>query len=30
VTFIIYTMTLGKLREIAVLKRIGTRDRTRA
>jgi putative ABC transport system permease protein len=28
VAFIIYTMTLGKLREIAVLKLIGTRDRT--
>ncbi len=27
VAFIIYTMTLGKLREIAVLKLIGTRDR---
>ena len=28
VAFIIYTMTLGKLKEIAVLKLIGTRDRT--
>ena len=28
VAFIIYTMTLGKIREIAVLKLIGTRDRT--
>ena len=28
VAFIIYTMTLGKLREIAVLKLIGTRNRT--
>ena len=28
VSFIIYTMTLGKLREIAVLKLIGTRNRT--
>ncbi len=28
VSFIIYTMTLGKLREIAVLKLIGARDRT--
>jgi putative ABC transport system permease protein len=28
VAFIIYTMTLGKLREIAVLKLIGTRDST--
>ena len=28
VAFIIYTMTLGKLREIAVLKLIGTHDRT--
>ena len=28
VAFIIYTMTLGKLREIAVLKQIGTRNRT--
>jgi putative ABC transport system permease protein len=28
VSFIIYTMTLGKIREIAVLKLIGTRDRT--
>ncbi len=28
VAFIIYTMTMGKLREIAVLKLIGTRDRT--
>jgi putative ABC transport system permease protein len=28
VAFIIYTLTLGKLREIAVLKLIGTRDRT--
>jgi putative ABC transport system permease protein len=28
VAFIIYTMTLGKLREIAVLKLIGTRSRT--
>ena len=30
VAFIIYTMTMGKLREIAVLKLIGTRDRTSA
>lgn len=28
VAFIIYTMTMGKLREIAVLKLIGTRNRT--
>ena len=28
VAFIIYTMTMGKIREIAVLKLIGTRDRT--
>ena len=28
VSFIIYTMTLGKIREIAVLKLIGTRNRT--
>jgi putative ABC transport system permease protein len=28
VAFIIYTMTMGKLREIAVLKLIGTRDST--
>ena len=28
VAFIIYTMTLGKMREIAVLKLIGTRNRT--
>jgi putative ABC transport system permease protein len=28
VAFIIYTMTLGKIREIAVLKLIGTRSRT--
>jgi putative ABC transport system permease protein len=28
VAFIIYTMTMGKLREIEVLKLIGTRDRT--
>jgi putative ABC transport system permease protein len=28
VSFIIYTMTLGKIREIAVLKLIGTRDGT--
>lgn len=28
VSFIIYTMTLGKLREIAVLKLVGTRNRT--
>ncbi|HEX5612804.1 MAG TPA: ABC transporter permease, partial [Burkholderiales bacterium] len=28
VAFIIYTMTVGKLREIAVLKLIGTRNRT--
>jgi putative ABC transport system permease protein len=28
VAFIIYTMTLGKIREIAVLKLIGTADRT--
>jgi putative ABC transport system permease protein len=28
VAFIIYTMALGKLREIAVLKLIGTRNRT--
>lgn len=28
VAFIIYTMTLGKIREIAVLKLIGTHDRT--
>lgn len=28
VAFIIYTMTLGKVKEIAVLKLIGTRDRT--
>ena len=28
VAFIIYTMTIGKIREIAVLKLIGTRDRT--
>lgn len=28
VSFIIYTMTLGKIREIAVLKLIGTRDRS--
>jgi len=28
VAFIIYTMTLGKIREIAVLKLIGTRDST--
>ncbi len=28
VAFIIYTMTLSKIREIAVLKLIGTRDRT--
>ncbi|MEK7316134.1 MAG: ABC transporter permease [Candidatus Eisenbacteria bacterium] len=28
VAFIIYTMTLGKIREIAVLKLIGTKDRT--
>ena len=28
VAFIIYTMTMGKLREIAVLKLIGTRDTT--
>jgi putative ABC transport system permease protein len=28
VAFIIYTMTLGKLREIAVLKLIGTRNTT--
>ncbi len=28
VAFIIYTMTLGKLREIAVLKLIGTKNRT--
>ena len=30
VAFIIYTMTLGKIREIAVLKLIGTRSRTLA
>jgi putative ABC transport system permease protein len=28
IAFIIYTMTLGKIREIAVLKLIGTRNRT--
>jgi putative ABC transport system permease protein len=28
VAFIIYTLTMGKVREIAVLKLIGTRDRT--
>jgi putative ABC transport system permease protein len=28
VSFIIYTMTLGKIREIAVLKLIGTRNST--
>lgn len=28
VTFIIYTLTVDKIREIAVLKRIGTRNRT--
>jgi len=28
VSFIIYTMTLGKIRELAVLKLIGTRNRT--
>jgi putative ABC transport system permease protein len=28
VAFIIYTMTISKIREIAVLKLIGTRDRT--
>jgi putative ABC transport system permease protein len=28
VAFIIYSMTIGKIREIAVLKLIGTRDRT--
>jgi putative ABC transport system permease protein len=28
VSFIIYTMTMGKIREIAVLKLIGTRNRT--
>ena len=28
VAFIIYTLTIGKVREIAVLKLIGTRDRT--
>ena len=28
VAFIIYTMTMGKIREIAVLKLIGTRDAT--
>jgi putative ABC transport system permease protein len=28
VAFIIYTMTLGKIREIAVLKLIGTHNRT--
>ncbi len=28
VAFIIYTMTMGKVKEIAVLKLIGTRDRT--
>jgi len=28
VTFIIYTLTLGKIREIAVLKLIGTKNRT--
>lgn len=28
VAFIIYTMTIGKIKEIAVLKLIGTRDRT--
>jgi putative ABC transport system permease protein len=28
VAFIVYTMTMGKLKEIAVLKLIGTRDRT--
>ncbi len=28
VAFIIYTMTMGKIREIAVLKLIGTRNRT--
>lgn len=28
VAFIIYTMTLGKIREIAVLKLVGTRNRT--
>ena len=28
VAFIIYTMTLGKIREIAVLKLIGTKNRT--
>ncbi|MFZ0789055.1 MAG: ABC transporter permease, partial [Chromatiaceae bacterium] len=28
VAFIIYTLTLGKIREIAVLKLIGTRNRT--
>jgi putative ABC transport system permease protein len=28
VSFIIYTMTLGKIREIAVLKLIGAKDRT--
>ena len=28
VAFIIYTLTMGKIREIAVLKLIGTRDRT--
>jgi putative ABC transport system permease protein len=28
VSFIIYTMTLGKIKEIAVLKLIGTRSRT--
>jgi len=28
VSFIIYTLTMGKIREIAVLKLIGTRDRT--
>ncbi|MGE4443217.1 MAG: FtsX-like permease family protein, partial [Desulfomicrobium sp.] len=28
VAFIIYTLTMGKIREIAVLKLIGTRNRT--
>jgi len=28
IAFIIYTLTLGKIREIAVLKLIGTRNRT--
>jgi putative ABC transport system permease protein len=28
VAFIIYTMTIGKIREIAVLKLIGTKNRT--